>query len=474
MFCDETENLHKKLAGRKRDTTASSRSSSSSARETNETAASICPAELIPSVDEFALSCFYEDHLRRPCSTMASSLYSTDNGLLASFKALGLASCCSTSRAPGLASEAKQFYLTAIQLTNSALASAIEAPKDSTLLTVIVLTYFEAITGGDRRTLTAWSQHVYGTAALIELRGPAQMRTPEGRILFMQASTNIITNCIRLGIRVPNHIPELMAEASVVIDNPKDPMWHVHVASLQVADFYSDVICGRIENNEIVVAEFLRLDHTLAAAFIDVPPCWSYEIITSQQGQLPNGFPGYMHVYQDALSAQIWNSMRCSRMILHWILIGMSRGYFLSLSQEVKPSLIEASTKTLCQLQMDLLATVQQFVVGLPKGHQDSTVKSSPSRDSSPKPETISAPLTSVSPLLEFASSRLPVLRTCPQGYQLQSALALVAHRAATSQIKQAALQMLRRIGSVLGLQQAFTLANALESGRTWVKGELL
>jgi hypothetical protein len=101
---------------------------------------------------------------------------STDEHLLASMSAVGLATFSHSIHAPELMVRARREYVSALRLTNAALRSPIEAKKDSTLFSVMILSIFETVTGNNDRSLAAWAEHVNGAAALVKLRGKDQFK----------------------------------------------------------------------------------------------------------------------------------------------------------------------------------------------------------------------------------------------------------------------------------------------------------
>lgn len=142
-------------------------------------------------VEDLALGYFYKVHVipTEPGSNVAC-ITVKDECLLASMKALGLAAYASITNQQDDRLRARQYYGIAIVRLNKALASRSRATLDSTLLSVVLLSYFENVTRSDYRSVEAWSQHIRGTAALIDQRGTAQMLTPEGRMLFLMVSSS--------------------------------------------------------------------------------------------------------------------------------------------------------------------------------------------------------------------------------------------------------------------------------------------
>ena len=133
-------------------------------------------SSLAPTIDERATGFFFTNYIvdedGRPGSSVS---YAIDDNLAGCMKAVGLAALASAAHAPELIKEAKKQYLSAIQLTNKALGSPVRVKKDSTLLAILLLSIFETVTSSDQRSLSAWSNHIDGAAALIKYRGPQQL-----------------------------------------------------------------------------------------------------------------------------------------------------------------------------------------------------------------------------------------------------------------------------------------------------------
>ena len=131
---------------------------------------------MAPTIDERATGFFVSNYVfetdRHPGN---SAGYGIDDNLANCMKAVGLASLASAAHAPELIKEAKKRYLSAIQLTNAALGSSVDVKKDSTLLAIMLLSIFETVTSSDQRSLSAWSSHINGAAAVIKTRGPEQL-----------------------------------------------------------------------------------------------------------------------------------------------------------------------------------------------------------------------------------------------------------------------------------------------------------
>jgi hypothetical protein len=82
-------------------------------------------------------------------------------------------------------------YSLALTLTSAVLRSPVDALSDSSLISVILLSIFEAITCQGRHFSDAWLAHIDGAATMVRLRGQQQFNTPLGRRLFVYIANNV-------------------------------------------------------------------------------------------------------------------------------------------------------------------------------------------------------------------------------------------------------------------------------------------
>lgn len=403
-----------------------------------------------PDQDDFALAYCYEHHIIRPVDGTLKRKPIKNDGLLACLWALGMATYSATEQSRHAATHARHYYLAAISELNEALLSPASATQDCTLLTVIALSYFESILGEDVSGMQAWTGHVDGTAALICMRGAHQMKSLEGRILFMQATTNIISNCLRFGRRLPQWVNTAAEEGSAYITEPCDPLWRVHTTCLEMTDFYSDVVNHRFHDPHIILAEAERIDQRFATAFDDAAPAWQYDTKNSTSSGEALSYPGYLVLHQNSLSAQVWNSARNGRLVCNTIIVRTlecmaSRGSTIMYGKQRTAR----CTEMINTMSEDILASVPQHN-GFP-GLDARGLKRLPT------------PGTGVTSLMDYSQSTLPVLRTST-GYLLVWCLASVGKLAAHgSEMRTAAYRALRATGKSLGIRQAFRLADWIE-----------
>ena len=218
------------------------------------------------------------------------------------------------------------------------------------------------------------------------------------------------------------------------------------------------------------------IDQQLAQTFTDASEEWMFDVISAGRSELEETcLPSFVYCYKNSLSAQIWTSVRNGRLILHSIVAKTL--WHLSL---VRPndSAIEMiaqmrmSSKITQAMKSEILATVpQQLGIGPFTASRNSSPGASLSSGSpASSQDTVSAlsppSSTQSSGLLVLQSNRLPILRTS-RGYNFIWSLVLATKLVAMDECLRAQLCHYMRLGGrSLGMQQAFTLAKLIETGK--------
>lgn len=119
-------------------------------------------------------------------------------------KAVGLAGVAHARSSLSLLKSARQQYVKAIEATNAALRSPLQVKKDSVLISIMVLSIFETVTGANQKSLQDWAEHLMGAAALIKVRGIEQLNSANGRRMFIQLTASLMIASMRRGCTVLN------------------------------------------------------------------------------------------------------------------------------------------------------------------------------------------------------------------------------------------------------------------------------
>lgn len=364
--------------------------------------------------------------------------------------------------------QANKRYLSAIQLTNTALGSPVDVKKDSTLLAIMLLGVFETMTSGHQRSLSAWACHINGAAALIKIRGPEQLTSIGGVRMFMQASTSLMVSCLNVGMALPEHILALNAELAKRADL-SDPTWRYYETMVLLTNFRAHIRCGTISEPQEILSRALEIDRVALSICANAPSVYEYETIYThaEPGVI---FAGCYHVYQDYMSASNWNGMRTVRMLLQDIIRdALLKFHYSRLSFSIDgqyTAQYQASTNTLYQLQYDVIASVPQHLGYTPTkstsgGVSDHTFPWSHFNSRlAPLVHTLSSKSKSAGP---------PMIRSFG-GYSLPWAIYLVgAVDFATEPVRKWAIGTLQTIGRSMGIQQAMVLADMLKKKNTGV-----
>lgn len=293
-----------------------------------------------------------------------------DEGLLCSIKAVGLAGFSHSNRAPSLMKNARYQYMKALQSTNRALRDPETAKKDNTLISIMILTIFETITGCKQSSLEDWAQHVLGAAALIKLRGPEQIKTQAGRKMLVQSTASLLIYCLQAQCHVPNHIKEYMQKIMEVVENP-EPALIVNSTMMKFACLRADVKQNILTDPHEILRRALEIDGVMLDLESGTPRSgWSYETVYTDEA-CDFVWNGQYHVYYDYWIAQIWNGLRVIRIMANEMIRNILLKGFAALppvfSLPEHTAQFQISTDTLYQLQADVLHSVVQHVGYFPK-----------------------------------------------------------------------------------------------------------
>ena len=415
-----------------------------------------------PTNDERAVGFFFSNYVIEVNGAVGAE--GTDEVLHACTKSLGLAGLSSAAHAPELLVDAKKYYITAIRSTNAALTSSTNAKEDSTLLAILLLSIFETVTGCRPRSLEAWSNHIKGAAALLNLRGPEQMVTWEGRRLFLQVTSTLVTACLQQCVELPDHILELRAQGAKYVE-PTDIGWRFHEVLMLFTNFRAQVRNGTMTDNESILSRALVLDAMLQNIFTDVPPGWEYKTVyTNADPDIV--FSGHYYVFGHYMAAQTWNGMWSIRILLNEIIHHALHEALSCKSSSLElmspTELLQTTVNKLYDAQTNILATVPQHL-----GYTAGKIGSS--RSTSCESTAYKFPWSNFGTFIHnpsipsvSKSSRLPLIRLFG-GYQLPWSLYMAgAMDIATDPVRRHVIATLRNIGRSMGIQQAFVLASVL------------
>jgi hypothetical protein len=280
--------------------------------------------------------------------------------LPATIHAASMALLAQELRHPEVLTMARNAYAIALLETNTALAEPTAASQDATLISILLLSLFEAIVWACPQTPNSWNTHTRGALALINLRGPHQFHTPRGRKLFFQVANTVCVGSIQQKTALP---PGLTALIQHVVSNYTDEAPHYQLAGLtaKVSQLRADVAAAALTPAEVVCAT-RSLDREYTAFGQNIPAAWKFATITLDAAT-PGVYEKTLHSYPNHRIAQLWNSYRMTRILLNETIITFASGLPLGAR-----NIIQATAVSNIQLMSEqICASIPQFTMARPE-----------------------------------------------------------------------------------------------------------
>ena len=326
------------------------------------------PGPLLPTISKYVLTPTVEQRARGFFQThskywlrntdlidrMASQTHG-DEHLLASIYAVGLASFSNYVHSDKLMARAREGYVNALRLTNTALGSPSAAKKDSTLFSILILGIYETIAGNTSRSVVAWESHVQGAVALVAFRGLEQFNSDGGQRMFFQVMSNMLIICIQRTIAMPKRIIELRNAAEQMIQASR-ALWSLSGIMIDVTLLRADIQAHRIVQPSAIIEVALSIDKRFEDIFSNPPPEWRYT--TGHTDDRPDlVWNKTFHLFPEAWVLQTWNGMRACRIILHEIILDQL--FSSSSVPDTESDMQESSSIAIClEMQRDILRSV--------------------------------------------------------------------------------------------------------------------
>ena len=308
------------------------------------------------SIDEVALTHFMSSYIPGSRFEFLPSMYSKLGASLclpATIEAVSKARLAWELSEPGILESARGSYARALTQTNLALSNPSTATDDSTLVSVLLLSLFETMVWAGTGVPNNWVAHTRGAMALVKLRGKGQFNTEIGLQLFTQVINILSVECIRLRERLPQEIVDLQAE---VLEEHTDPIYRVCRYTVELANLVASMAEGNMTTNQ-VVEETVRMDNKYVAFAESMTLTWGYQTIVLDEDD-PEVYGRIVHQYHRPRAAQIWNSIRMTRILLN----GVLHGYASLLSSPCAVSILAQAEYNRAQMATHICATVPYFL----------------------------------------------------------------------------------------------------------------
>ncbi|KAI9723679.1 MAG: hypothetical protein M1812_000979 [Candelaria pacifica] len=223
--------------------------------------------------------------------------------------------------------KAYKMYSRALVAVKKAINDPVEAKKDETLMTVMLMSLYEVV----NMPRQANDHHTDGAVALVKYRGEEQLQSEMSRNLLQAVRTQMVINCIQRQKPIeilPGHtewianIKHENAANSLTILTARLPELRLTAQNI----FYSSINNVKAEDVQALRDAAAQMDVSIAEWAEDLPEAWSYEAVAHAEAMpddlsVTNAFPGEIDVYQDLYIANVWNTYRIARFFVLSILM---------------------------------------------------------------------------------------------------------------------------------------------------------
>ena len=375
----------------------------------------------------------------------------TDKRLSTALTAVALAAYAHAFRYPDLLNEARNYFGSALHLVNTALSSHKEATKDSTIISIMLLSTFAALTCRSQQSLLDCGTHMDGIITVTKLRGHRSLESRNGLQLFLHLFSIIIHSCIYHSVQVPEELIKLHNYADTFLDMD-NPAWKLLRILIKLAEFRANIRDHILCDNLAVIEAATRIDLELSLLGDQMPVQWQFTtVFMKEKSELV--FGSYYHVYPDLWVAHIWNTLRTSRLLLNEEIRKQLEGMpsFPRVHSPIKAINNQILTNARQQITLDICATIPQY-----SGHLSMLLSSPTQAQRSILPENVRFPSL-------FANDDIPLPAAV---YFFLCPLLLAGHMADSDIQRDWISHSSRLLGQITGIQQAFGIAHVVKGSQ--------
>lgn len=206
-----------------------------------------------------------------------------------------------------LAVPARQRYVEAISLVNTALGTPDAAVSDATLQAVLLLDMYEKILNCGMPASRApsrgsWMAHVKGALALARARGDGNYTSETSRLLGIRLVTSLLLSCHATSSRVPEGVVDLCHSLDPYCDE-FDIKWRIHRLVVPTINLKADVESGVLTSPAEILQIAQDVETMFIAAEAEMEPVWRPKRV-DVDGTNPLVFGDHYDVYRDHLVTQ--------------------------------------------------------------------------------------------------------------------------------------------------------------------------
>ena len=274
----------------------------------------------------------------------------------------------------------RNVYATALSNTNIALRHPNTAIRDSTLVSVLLLGLYEALSCQITGVSNDWAKHTAGAVALLRLRGEGQFASKLGRRLFDQVCSIL---CFDTMVRRVSMLPEMLDLISIADTfqhrTPKSTFVEIigQVASSPCLLWDDDI------HPEARLTKALMLDRSVIQYTKELPLDHQYTQLVVSHNKPKSGWETYghtIHQFQHTHAARIWNACMVIRIqlqsIIHKTLSQSPPTKFpkpedrMSALRQAEQDIARAAA-TICASVPQILSPVEYDKIGIQVSHED-------------------------------------------------------------------------------------------------------
>ncbi|KAF2020150.1 hypothetical protein BU24DRAFT_134378 [Aaosphaeria arxii CBS 175.79] len=354
------------------------------------------------SLEDFGVINFMSSYVPGSHFDYLPKLYSNSaegSPLRSVVQAAALASFSRDTDDLSLMETARSHYANALTRTNANLRNPALATEDQTLVSVLLLSLFEAMVWDGVQELNNWTTHIMGALSILKLRGQKQFETELGWRLFQQVGNNIRSSCIQNRSRIPPDLRALFAEAKQQLKED-DPRMMLEPLLAELTELSADIKEDALPVPEVLQAAMM-LDYRFTILMQLIP---DYKLEDSRT-KYPEAFGDTVYEYPTLLASQFWSSCRMIRVLLNEIIHGYTP-HEPTMTDAAKESLQTQAANTVERMGLDICASVPPILKLSPSS---GTYKASANSLLWPLSVVRSASLTPA-PVSEYASKWLQYL----------------------------------------------------------------
>ncbi len=337
------------------------------------------PRSLTASICSQAKDVFYSNYVVGPTKPydFLQEFYSPnskDEHLSRSIDAVALAYLDCQRHSMTAQEEARQQYTTALRLTNATLDNPGLARKNSTILAILLLDLYEKITNREPDFEGAWAAHLSGALTLVKLRGDQQFKDPSALRMLMRLSTNLLISCVASDRPVSAELVALRSSIAAHFSRPGDSKWQESDLMIEFARLRHNVKKG-VLSDDVAISSLVELDAKFLRLAMEVSPTWQYK--TRRMVEKSNHhYERYHHVYPAEHIAQMWNTLRLTRILLNEFICSLCSNSHEGVKRDSRAlTLHQYSTETITEMTSDICASVPQYIGDLSGSFNKSVTK---------------------------------------------------------------------------------------------------